>query len=479
MVRPARMSEDVVSAIVLRPGRLSWTTLQRRKNRWEASEEQSAAFEMPANGDWGAPEVAARLKAAASAVKGRCVTALVSDQVLMRVVRLPTVDVGEIRDMAALQVDKFSPFPADQMAVGQEVLEQKDGASRVLIAAAPREVVEKRGAILQAAGLFPRDMDIEVLGWWRLIQQEKQAPETGRHVAILLDDAAVELLVTENGVPAMIRALGAASLSAPVEAAAEIAEEVNYTLTALESEWGAGAPDVVRVWHRNDLPEEFLSTLRASLDVGLETRHLETLPPLSEGLARRAVERGPHLVDLAPPEWKSAIENRKLKRVLLAASSAFVAVWLLALGGVVAGVEIEKRSLAGARAALDELAGPAREVEQFRSQVESLKRYSDRSLSALECLREVSERLPPGVDLTAFRYKKYGQVSLQGEAATGAPIYDFLSAIEQSKLFVAVTPEGVTEQQRGGQMRSQFRVTLTLPPDESTNTVAGVAGGGS
>lgn len=454
---------------------MAWTSLHRRKNRLEAGDEQTASFAMPPNGDWNAPEVAARVKAAAVAIKGRTSLALPSDQVLMRVVRFPTVDLGEIRDMAELQVDKFSPFPTDQMSIGQEILEQKDGASRVLIAAAPREVVEKRGAILQAAGVYPRDMDIEVLGWWRLLKQEKAVPEDGRRVVVLLDDASVELIVTENGVPVIVRALGALNMASPAEAATELAEEINYTLTSLEAEWGAGMPEALLLWHRADLPDDFLQGVRAASDAAVELHRLDALPPLSEGLARRAAERGPHVMDLAPPDWKTAIESRKLRRGILIGAGAFLALWLAGIAALVIGLQVEKRGLARAREALDKLQGPAKEVEQFRDQVASLERYADRTRSGLECLREVSALLPPGVDLTSFRYKKYDEVNLAGEAATGDPIYDFFAAIEKSGLFIEVKPEGVTQQQRGGQSRSQFRVTLEMPPEETDETVPGAS----
>jgi Tfp pilus assembly PilM family ATPase len=145
------MSDDLISALVVRRGELAWTTLRRRKNRLEVAERRQEAFEMPAGvTDLAAPEVLQRLKPLCAQIKGRVAVALPSDQALLRVVRLPTLDAAEIRDMAALQVDKFSPFPIEQMAVSQEVLHQQDGASRVLVAAVQQEHVQKLGNVLRA-----------------------------------------------------------------------------------------------------------------------------------------------------------------------------------------------------------------------------------------------------------------------------------------------------------------------------------------
>jgi Tfp pilus assembly protein PilN len=461
------MSDDLISALVVRRGALAWSTLRRKKNRLEVAETRQATFEVPAGvTDLAAPEVVQRLKPLCAQIGGRVAVAMPAEQVLLRVVRLPTVDTAEIREMAALQVDKFSPFPVEQMAISQEVLHQQDGASRVLVAAVLQEHVQKLGNLLRSAGVHPREVDVEVLGWWRLLKQGQHIPAEGRHLLLLLDEAGTEMIVAQDGVPVILRSLGSHRHLAPAESAAEVAEEMNYTLTTLESEWGAQAPDVIRVWHRDEVPVEFLARLRELSEVEVETCSLEKLPPLTEGLARRAAERAPHILDLAPPDWKTALESRHLKRVLLTVSGVFVALWLIAVLALGVGLNLQKRQLGAARAELKALQEPARLVGQLKDQVRSLERYADRTYSGLECLREIVQVLPEGVDITAFTYKKYGQINLRGEADSSDPIYDFFQALEQSQLFPEVKPEGVTQQQRAGKTRSQFKVTIALPEEK-------------
>jgi Tfp pilus assembly protein PilN len=462
------MSDDLITALVVRRGTLSWTTLRRKKNRLEVAEEKTVTFDWPAGvTDLHAPEVVERIKPICAQIKGRVALALPTEQVLMRVARFPTLDAGEIRDMAALQVDKFSPFPVDQMTVSQEILAQSEGASRVVIATVTTESVNRLGGALQAAGLFPRAVDVEVLGWWRLLKQKNQIPETGRHLILLLEETGAELLVVQDGVPVLLRSLGAVSALAPAEAAAELAEELNYTLTTLETEWGSSAAQIIQVWHRQEVPVEFMVRLREDCQLEVETKSLTTLPSLTEGLARRSAERGPHLVDLAPTEWKTSLESRKLRRGLLVATAILFGVWLVGVLVLAGGLLLENRRLTDIKAEVEQLKKPAAEVEQMKQQVRSLERYATRTHSGLECLREVSALLPEGVDLTAFTYKKYAEINLRGESDASAPIYDFFQALEKSGLFTEVKPEGVTQQARGGRNRSQFRVTLVLP-GEST-----------
>ena len=153
---------------------------------------------------------------------------------------------------------------------------------------------------MQAVELFPREVDVEVLGWWRLLKQEKQIPETGRHLLLLMEESGAELLVVQDGVPVLMRALGHPAAGTSSEAASELAEELNYTLTTLEAEWGSGGVQAIQLWQRGAASTEFLEQLRAACQLEVETHQLDRLPSLSEGLARRSAERGPHLVDLAP-----------------------------------------------------------------------------------------------------------------------------------------------------------------------------------
>ena len=460
------MSDDLITAVVLRRGALSWTTLQRKKNRLDVVEHKTATFAWPAGvTDWQAPEITERLKPLCAQIKGRIAISLPTESALLRVVRLPTVEVDEIRDMASLQVDKFSPFPMDQMAVSQEILHQQEGASRVVVATAPLDAVARWGGILQAAGLSPREMDVDILGWWRLLKQEKQVADEGRQLLLLMEEGGTELVVVQDGVPVLMRSLGVPGAGSAADAA-EMAEELNYTLTMLEAEWGLGGVQSLQLWTRGAVATDFLDRLRVESHLTLETHQLEHLPALSEGLARRSAERGPHLVDLAPLEWKSALEARKLKHGLLVGACVFAGLWLLAVLAVAGGLMLENRRVADLTAEVAELKKPAAEVEQMKDQVRSLERYADRSASGLECLREVVLLLPEGLELNAFTYKKYAEVNLRGEADSSAPIYDFFQALEKSELFKEVKPEAVTQQARGGRVRSQFRVTLVIPEEQ-------------
>jgi len=78
----------------------------------------------------------------------------------------------------------------------------------------------------------------------------------------------------------------------------------------------------------------------------------------------------------------------------------------------------------------------------MRRRVFMIKRYMDRSDSALECLREISALQPRGIDLTSFSYRKGETLRISGEAETVDQVYSFKSKLEGSTLFVGAKLQG-------------------------------------
>ncbi|MFH0879501.1 MAG: PilN domain-containing protein, partial [Lentisphaerota bacterium] len=91
----------------------------------------------------------------------------------------------------------------------------------------------------------------------------------------------------------------------------------------------------------------------------------------------------------------------------------------------------------------------------------------DRTHSALECLREVSEVLPGDVTLNTFTYKKGLSLVLRGEAPAANTVYDYYKALDQSTLFESKRTDPVTTKMQDNVMKAQFGVTLILPGDKS------------
>jgi Tfp pilus assembly protein PilN len=459
------MAEKLTTALILLRSHAAWTSLRDKKGDVEVAEQVDAPIELAADAETTGPEMTAQLKSRCSGVKGNITLVLPTSSTLMRVVELPSTDPEEIRSMAELQMDKFAPFPVDQMCVGHEVLAQTEDRSRVLVAAAPRGTVDAIGATFFQAGILPQSIDVVIMGWWWLLKAKGHVAETGRELFLIVDDDATELVVSQDGTPVLIRALAAIGVEAAA-AAKEIAEETIYTLTTIETEWGAGHVDKLHVWHGEKISPEFLRELSAASEVDIDFNELKKLPPLSEGLARRIHERRGAVLDLAPAEWKASAISREARKRITIIAVTLLAIWMMAVGALFVYSQHEQDTAVFAKNELQRLDKKAGEVRELQKQVQSLQRYADRSYSALECLREICMLMPPGPELDALNYEKYNQVSLRGVADGDGPILDFFKQLQTSKFFPKVEPGGLTSVMKNNRPRSQFKATISLPEEK-------------
>jgi hypothetical protein len=470
------MADKTITALLLARGRVAWTTLKDRKGAMAVAVQQDAAFEAPAETtDLYALEVADAIKGKVAGIRGPLTAAIPAELVLFRAVRLPSTDPAELRNMADLQADKFSPFLAEHSAMAIEILNAADGQSLVLMATVLRDHIDRLGALCARAGMFPQAVDVDVMGWWQLLKDENRIPAHGRQLILVLTAGESTLLLAQDAQLLAVRSLGAGL------AGDELTAEIQYTLTTAETEWGMGELGPLQVWHdgRGDWPT--VQAMQKALSISVDAHELTALPPLTDGLARRAATRAPTMLDLAPADWKASLRNLQMRKTAFAASAAILAVWLTGALVLFGGLFVHNRRLREARMAVEAQKQPLATVRQLKAQIDALERYGDRSRSGVEVLREICERLPTGVDLSFLSYSKtwdastnaaaaadrrYAEVSLRGESDSSDPIYGFFAALEKSPLFRKVTPEGVTDTERQGQRRAQFRVRLDLPEEK-------------
>lgn len=468
------MADHDITALVLRESRAEWTRLESRKGRFEKTGHEAVDLARPEGAeDWSDPEALAVLKPAlAIDARDRLGISIGTDQALLRVADLPSVDREELLGMAELQVDKIAPFPSDQMYMGIEVLSATDDTSRVLIGAAPQSRVDRVGHVLNGLGFQPVRADVDVLGWWRLLKDGGHVRENGAEIILVLDGTGIEFVFVSDGQPLLLRALDASLDPAREADAPDLVDEIEYTLTTLEGQWGRIDGGSVQIWHAGRALEAFRSAL-AARGFSVELHDLDGLPPLSEGIARRMADGEHAALDLAPASWKLQRQAKGLQKIAIKAGAIVLGVWAVLMAAVLLLAGGQRGALARTQGNFDRLRQEVDEVRALQSQVEALEAYGDRSFSGLECLREVSELLPPGVDLTSFSYTKFGELGLRGEAAAADPIVTFIDRLEQSEMFVEVRTEGVTSQMRNNQARSLFRVTAILPGGEDEDAEGG------
>lgn len=354
-------------------------------------------------------------------------------RLLVKVLRLP-VDVRDDLDGAvSLQMDKLSPFPDEALAVGHEIVRETEKDLFVAVAALPDAVSLEIGDALTAARLRVVRTDATALGWLRSLWPKlEEKPEAGRRLVLLDLDDGWDLVVLDEGAPVVLRGLGSMS------GAAELGREV--TLSLMEAELGAGPRPVgdVVVCTKTAPAADVLARLAAFGPVRTVTVDDEFGGV--EGAARRAAEGA--TFDVTPTVWVVARQESRFKRRLAAGLAAAFGVWALVMLVLFGGPFVYGKLSDHERALSKRHAVAYRAVADMRERVKLVRRYSDHARGALEILKAVSDRLPEGVTLTSFQYKREDGAKVSGEAEQPTQVYDFKDAMTRAGIFAQINFNG-------------------------------------
>jgi hypothetical protein len=457
------MAREEITGIVWRDEVIEWTTARKSRNRVEVLRSERLVVESPEPRGEGedpvapdATDVGRALKASWGKSQGPITFAIGSHNLLMRVVKLPEADDEEMREMVLLQLDKFCPFPVETMVVSHEILCATEGTCDVLVVAAQQDHFRSLESVVDECGMQPDRVDVDVLGWWSLLQGHDKVAAAGRQLILLKDDPSCALIAVENGIPLLFRSLGDAGELSAQDYADEIAHEIDYTLTSIEIEHGPADELRLAVWHWNEVPADIIDRVAGDERWTLSVETFGALPPLSEGVARRQLTNGQALLDLVPDAWRAAEDARAMRRRFIWSSAAVLVVWVLGVAALFGLVQVQNRRLAAREGQLEEVRVPAMQVRDMRRRVKALAPQFDDDIVALDCLRDVAAALPPSnIDLKSFGYGR-GKVQIAGRADTATLVYSFKSSLDKIERFKVVTLAGLTKTQQG----ENFRMTL-------------------
>lgn len=130
--------------------------------------------------------------------------------VVVRVVRIPTMPEATLRKSIKYEAGRYVPSSAEDSYIEFEIVGRADdGQMDVLLAAAPKDIVQARMAACQAAGLEVDSVDIEPFAAYRsLVEIDPSLDLHGQTFALIDVGAAnTRMSVIQNGVFTMTRTI--------------------------------------------------------------------------------------------------------------------------------------------------------------------------------------------------------------------------------------------------------------------------------
>ena len=338
------------------------------------------------------------------------VLALELGRILAKVVR-----VGEGEDAEAVArplLQSMSPYPDEPLTVGVETLRESGEGRIVLAAALPEGAADDIGEALDAAKVNPVRIDALALGalrerWCDIAKEpsgDAAAPGSRRRVVLVKEAGDIALFVMDGDVPVALRAV------APGD---DMRRSV--TLALLEAEDFGGGGSLAEIVVLGDVPHDGLESFAP-------VREVMCADDLGvAGVADRSLDG--QSLNVLPESWRQMLEETRFKAKLARFLALAGGIWLLVMG-VLFGVPVVYGYMTDHQKSLmKEHSRKYREVKEMREKVRLVQKYSDHSRGALEIMKAVSDRLPEGVELTSWNFKREEGVKFSGEAQTAPAVY--------------------------------------------------------
>lgn len=390
----------------------------------------------------------------------RIITAISGEDVMCQIVRLPTADPGELRQMLTLQIDNLAPLPAEEMVYGFESLEATGTETRLLVAVASKAAVNERVAALEAAGLPPESVDVETLAVFRELMRRNLLPADEKlNALVLVDHKATTFLVHSNGSVVAMRSVMVDDIGEAATQAA-VKEELQRTLVAAEIEKPASESGRITFATWNDSLRAGVADLAQHWGGNAEILANGSSPNPSVSVCLEAALSGGSRLNLLPEEWRERRRAAKLRRTLIRGGIAVGAAYVFALIVFLAAVGIQKARVSSVNNKIKALSGDYEKSRTLHKTLVAMQKQLDTKYSALEVLREASVLMPDNVKLNGFLFKKDDAVTLRAQAQSAALATDYISRLEKSPLFAKVTTGSMRSEPGSG--LTKFDVVCTL-----------------
>lgn len=293
--------------------------------------------------------------------------------------------------MAAL-----SPFPDEPLSVSCETVRETEKGKVVIAAALPESATDDIAEALDERKFNVTRVDSLEIGQLRASWSRFSAADGRRRLVKIKSQDSVALIVLDGDKPLSIRSVFD-----------EVGSRREEMLSLLQAEDFGGPAELA------------------------ETIEIEATDEALAGVAARSVESGS--LNAMPESWATVLAETRFKAKLTARVVLAGAVWLLIML-VLLGVPVALGYLTDHQKGLSRAhARQYGEVREMKAKVDLVRKYSDHGRGALEIMKAVSDRLPAGITLTSWNFKRDEGVRVSGEADSAGVVYDFKNVMSELK----------------------------------------------
>jgi hypothetical protein len=328
-------------------------------------------------------------------------------RLIVKMVRIPEENRADPAAFATPILQAMSPYPDEPLTVSCETVRETERGLVVVAAALPESAADDIAEALDSRKLNVTRIDALALGTLRGIWNVLGQDDARRLVLIGSPDC-ISVIVIDGDMPSAIRAMSAGS---------DLRREVMLSLLEAEDFGGAKALSEIVLVGSVQADVSILETFAPArkIEVGEDAALV--------GVAERTLDET--ALNALPASWKEVLDETrfkaKLKGRLFAAGGLWAAIMLVLFGvPVVYGYMTDHQ-----KALSKEHSRQYRAVAEMRDKVKLVQKYSDHARGALEIMKAVSDRLPQGITLTSWSFRRDEGVKVSGEADEAEFVYKF------------------------------------------------------
>ncbi|MBQ7188213.1 MAG: hypothetical protein IJR99_02230 [Kiritimatiellae bacterium] len=408
------------------------------------------------------PEMRAIMEAKKELGAHQIVLGVPLSQLYARVLKAPIESREDLASFVALQVEKDSPYPTEELSISYEVLGEEEKYIWVFAAAWPKLFSDQWAEWLHLAKLEVVRTDAGILGWFRTLCGSCKLATQGRRVALFHTAGIWNLLVIDNGIPVLVRALDAQTDTA-------ITREIMLTLMEVETTTDSLPLEEIVIASDGPVGESLKSALGQFNNVPIREFPIRDANGGVAGVALRTGDSAQ--LNLTPQEWIDEQKAALIRKRVYWFAGAAAAVWLAIMGVLVAAPMVYGHWTARDRDLCKKHRQTYENVSNTVEKVNLISHYADKSGSALEMLKLVCENLPEGITLLGFTYRAQEGVKVSGESDQSTLINalkDRLTAVrhpeEDKPLFEQVTMSGRSRNK--GKLKFEVNALFKKPEEK-------------
>lgn len=396
-------------------------------------------------------------------ITGNIYISIPTNKVLLINNTYPTLKSSEINQIVKIQIDKISPYPADKLVYGNEIIENNDESSDVIMMGVHNDIISIAESY-STKKLNLLSIDCRVFSWIELMSGIIDDSNFQNQILIIDDSIDLVILFFKNKKIKLIRPLFLKIDKS--DFISELSYEINYSLQSLGIK--SNEFDKISIWNHSSWENITINEIKNKTNIIVEQFNLEILGKISEGMLQRINKK--NIVNFLPKKIHEKQQQKIIfnKLKFYAISASLLLLIILLFFEINYGIRSNKLKKLNDYYA--QILPQANIAIQNNKKLNTLKSYTDKSNSSLECIREITDLLPAGdIEFVSFNYSNNKSITIRGSARNDDLVYEYFTELGKSKLFQTLKNQSINTRISNGQKRTIFSISLDLINKEISN----------